>query len=133
MVDRIGQGGSLARAAIEAALKRQADAASRMKAAAEGVVSGTAGMPAGIAGSPQQGAGTGEVSSFSTALTDGLASLNSQVQNVDQLPVDVLQGKVTDFHAVAAQLKESELSMRFSLEVRNKFIDAYREIMRMSV
>jgi flagellar hook-basal body complex protein FliE len=34
---------------------------------------------------------------------------------------------------VAARLKESELSLRFSLEVRNKLIDAYREIMRMSV
>lgn len=128
MVDRIGQGGSLARSAIEAALKRQAEAAARMRATAEGAASSFAGSPGG----PQQAA-SGAVSDFSTALTEGLSSLNSQVQRVDQLPVDVLQGKVTDFHEVAARLKESELSMRFSLEVRNKFIDAYREIMRMSV
>ena len=118
MVDRIGQGGgSLARAAIEAALKRQAEAVARTQ---------------GAAGGPQALAQP-EASSFSTALKQGITELNSKVQSADQLPTDLLSGKVTDFHEVAAQLKESELSLRFALEVRDKFIDAYREIMRMSV
>jgi len=127
MVGRIGQGGNLARSAIEAALKRQAEAASRMKQAAN-----AAGSLSPTQGGVEQASG-GKVSSFSTALGEGLSALNSQVQDVDQLPIGLLQGKVTDFHEVAARLKESELSMRFSLEVRNKFIDVYREIMRMSV
>ncbi len=118
MVDRIGQGGgSLARAAIEAALKRQAEAVERARAAA-----------AGGAAPAEPGA-----SSFSTALQQGVEQLNSQVRSADELSTDLLMGKVTDFHEVAARLKESELSMRFALEVRDKFIDAYREIMRMSV
>lgn len=132
MVDRIGQGGGLAKAAIEAALKRQAEAVARMKATAQGAAGGLAPTGGGPSGAGQP-AGPAGVSNFSTALSEGLGSLNSQVKNVDQLPVDMLQGKVTEFHEVAARLKESELSMRFSLEVRNKFIDAYREIMRMSV
>jgi flagellar hook-basal body complex protein FliE len=130
MVERIGQGGNLARDAIEAALKRQAEVASKMRqvAGAAGNLAPTAGGQAGVDPS-----GANKVSSFSTALGDGLASLNSQVQDVDHLPMGLLSGKVTNFHEVAARLKESELSMRFSLEVRNKFIDVYREIMRMSV
>jgi flagellar hook-basal body complex protein FliE len=66
-------------------------------------------------------------------LSQGIGQLNSSLVRADQLPVDVLSGKVTDIHEVAARLKESELSLRFALEVRDKFIDAYREIMRMSV
>ena len=31
------------------------------------------------------------------------------------------------------KLKESRLAWQFTLEVRNKFVDAYREVMRMSV
>ena len=34
---------------------------------------------------------------------------------------------------VAGQLKQAEIMFKFSLEVRNKLIDAYRETMRMSV
>jgi len=45
----------------------------------------------------------------------------------------VLSGQVSDFHEAASKLKEAELGLRFALEVRNKFVDAYREVMRMSV
>jgi flagellar hook-basal body complex protein FliE len=126
VVDRIGQGGSLARSAIEAALKRQAEAVARMKQTAEAAAGGAGALAPGGPAAPG-------ASDFSTALSEGVSALNSRVRSVDQLPIDVLSGKVTDFHEVAARLKESELSMRFSLEVRNKLIDAYREIMRMSV
>jgi flagellar hook-basal body complex protein FliE len=127
MVDRISHGGGgLARAAIEAALKRQAEAVARARQTAEAVAGGAA-QQAG-----QAGAGA-RASDFSTALAQGVGELNSQLTRADQLPVDVLSGKVADIHEVATRLKESELSLRFALEVRDKFIDAYREIMRMSV
>ena len=42
-------------------------------------------------------------------------------------------GGIQDFHELAAHLKQSELTFKFALEVRNKLIDAYRETMRMSV
>ena len=34
---------------------------------------------------------------------------------------------------LAIQLKRADLSFRFALEIRNKLIDAYREVMRMNV
>ena len=51
----------------------------------------------------------------------------------DQVTLDVATNKIQDFHEVAAALKTSELSFKFALEVRNKLIDAYREVMRMGV
>jgi len=116
-MDRIGSpSSSLARAAIEAALKRQADAAGAV----------TRELAGEKVAAPQQ-------SGFAQALTDGLRSVSEELAKTDDLARDAMSGKVTDFSEIAAQLKQSDLSLRFTLEVRNKFIDAYREVMRMSV
>jgi flagellar hook-basal body complex protein FliE len=117
MVDRIGQGTSLARAAIEAALKRQTETARRLSGAAEG------------ASTP----GAEPRTDFAQKITEGLRQVDDEVKKADQLVNDVVSGKVHDIHEVTAQLAQSQLSLRFALEVRNKFIDAYREVMRMSV
>ena len=118
MVDSIGDRSGLARAAIEAALKRHAEALGRAEAAGSGPVPGT------------QEVGK---TSFAPSLGEAIRSVDSTVKAGDQLVDDVLAGKVTDFHEAASKLKEAELGMKFALEVRNKFVDAYREIMRMSV
>jgi flagellar hook-basal body complex protein FliE len=119
MVDRIGEGPSQARSAIESALRRHADAVARAKQSFEPA-------PAGETAQAQQ-------SGFSNALVEGIKDVDAQVKRADSLVEDVVAGRVRDFHEVAAALKQSELSLKFALEVRNKFIDAYREIMRMSV
>jgi flagellar hook-basal body complex protein FliE len=116
MVDRIGDGSSLARTAIEAALKRHTDAAARVTRALEG----------------EKTAESSPVD-FSKALVESLKEVDADVKRADALVEDVVAGKVKDFHEVAAALKQSELSLKFALEVRNKLIDSYREVMRMSV
>lgn len=115
MVDRIGtSSSSLARAAIEAAMKRQTEAVRSMT------------------GGPE-GAAASKPVDFSKAISEGIRAMDAQVKKVDELSEDLATGRVTDLSEVAAQLKESDLSLRFALEVRNKFVDAYREVMRMSV
>ena len=42
-------------------------------------------------------------------------------------------GKTDNVHQVMLALGKSELSFNYMLEVRNRVIDAYKEIMRMSV
>jgi flagellar hook-basal body complex protein FliE len=117
MVDRIGDGPSLARTAIESALKRHSDAVARVRQGPESSPSTSETSPSG----------------FSSALVDGIKDVDTQMKRADSLVEGVVTGQVQDFHEVAAALKQSELSLKFALEVRNKFIDAYREIMRMSV
>ncbi len=111
MVNGVGSG--IGRAAIEAALKQMR---SRAAAAHQDV-----GASSGAAGS-----------SFTEALKDGVASIDGAVKATQELPMRVLKGEL-DFHEVVAQLKESELAFEFSMQVRNKLIDAYREVMRMGV
>lgn len=113
MVGSIGASGSgVGRAAIEAALKRmQAQSAQ---------------VDVGQTGAPQ------DSHSFADVVKNGIQEVEAAVQRSSDLPLEVIKGNL-DFHEVAAQLKHSELSFQFAMQVRNKFVDAYREIMRMGV
>lgn len=119
MIGGIGQESALAKAAIEAALRSVQSGSQRVERTALEVA-----PLAGEAAAPP---------SFTKTLQDGLAQADKAARASDQLPLDMLAGKVGDFHEVAATLKQSELMFKFSLEVRNKLIEAYRETMRMSV
>lgn len=120
MIQGIGSGASAAQSAIEAALKAHETASKRIEAqlARAGDQVASAGAPA---------------NDFTQALSDGLRGANAQVRRIDELPEAMVTGKVSDFHEIAAQIKTSELTFKFALEVRNKLIDAYRETMRMNV
>ena len=126
MVERIGNGGSLAREAVLAAIERNAKQGSAMRELAGEIAQGLPTSSSGVAGSVQG-------ASFGDRLSQGLEAVDKEVRGVDELPSDLLTGKVEDFHEVAVQIKKAEFTFRFAMEVRNKLIDAYREVMRMSV
>lgn len=119
MVDRIEESGSLAREAIRAAMRAQQERAAEIQSRAA-ALGGPSEAPPAAAG-------------FTRALEDGVAALDQRARGAQELPQDLVTGKVTDFHEIAVQIKDAELSFRFALEIRNKLIDAYREVMRMSV
>lgn len=117
MMDRIGNS-SLARSAIESALKRQSESLEALRnRAAE--LKGAA---------PEEAASSG----FTEMLKQGIEEVDGAVKSAERVHLDVVQGKL-DFHEVAAQLKQSELTFDFAMQIRNKLIDSYREVMRMSV
>lgn len=69
---------------------------------------------------------------FSEVAKKALGEVEGQVEMTNELHEGVLEGRL-DIHEVAAQLKETEITFQFALQVRNKLLDAYREVMRMSV
>lgn len=73
-----------------------------------------------------------QAEAFQSSMAEAVSGLDSQMRATDDLPVEALKGDV-DLHEVTTQLKQTELAFEFSMQVRNKFIDAYREVMRMSV
>src|SRR5687768_4256701 len=99
MIQGIGSGASVAQQAIEAALKAHESASKRIEAQLSG---------AGAAQAPSAAAS----SDFTRALSEGLRSANDQVRQIDSLPTDMLTGKVSDFHEIAAQIKTSELTFK---------------------
>jgi flagellar hook-basal body complex protein FliE len=158
MVDRIGGSESLWREAILAAQKELArdaggvarDARALQDAARSfadrvevagpsatrpGAIRPEAGpSAAGRAGDPRAVPETGTaMRTFSEVASEGLADVAGSLREVDQLPRAMVAGEVEGFQELAVRVKSADLSFRFALEVRNKLIDAYREVMRMSV
>ncbi len=120
MVDGVGKGGALAREALLAAMKRQAERSDEVRGEATSLGS-------------EAISGELEKPGFGDQLTDQIEALNKEIQGVDDIPKDLLTGKIEDFHEVTVQIKKAEFSFRFAMEMRNKLLDAYREVMRMTV
>jgi flagellar hook-basal body complex protein FliE len=62
--------------------------------------------------------------------------LNETVQNLekaDQAIFDANTGGPTDLHDVMIAMEKADISLRLAVQVRNKAVDAYQEIMRMQV
>ena len=122
MVQRIGSG-SLSQEAILAAIRSQTQKASAIRAKADQIAGGPAAEAQGRAIDVD----------FAAKLAEGVKSVDGQIESAGQLPEKLLTGEVQDFHEVAVQLRQADISFRFAMEIRNKLIDAYREVMRMSV
>ena len=71
--------------------------------------------------------------SFQNMLKDVITEVNEeQVQGYNAME-GIATGKVTSLQQAVQKVEEAELSMKLALEVKNKAINAYKEIMRMQV
>ena len=71
--------------------------------------------------------------SFQNMLKDAITEVNDeQVQGYNAME-GIATGKVTNLQQAVQKVEEAELSMKLALEVKNKAINAYKEIMRMQV
>ncbi|MEZ5973442.1 MAG: flagellar hook-basal body complex protein FliE [Planctomycetota bacterium] len=69
---------------------------------------------------------------FEGVLGNSVLGVDETVRATETLHLEALKGDM-DFHEVAARVKQAQLQFDFAMQVRNKLIDAYREVMRMSV
>ncbi len=67
---------------------------------------------------------------FGKVIKGEVNKVNRLEREADRSIVDLLQGK-TDIHETMIALQKADISMRLLLTIRNKVIEAYREIMRM--
>lgn len=72
-------------------------------------------------------------SQFSDYLNDAIHSLNSQHHQVEQLREKFVSGEITDPHTVMIAAEELSLGLELTVQVRNKAIEAYQELMRMQI
>ncbi|MBU9672603.1 flagellar hook-basal body complex protein FliE [Planococcus sp. CP5-4] len=74
-----------------------------------------------------QATGFGDV--FKNALKEVSAAQNVSDKKTDQL----LTGEVKDVHEVMIASQKASLSLQMTMQVRNKVVEAYQEVMRMQV
>ncbi|HRT61008.1 MAG TPA: flagellar hook-basal body complex protein FliE [Syntrophales bacterium] len=71
--------------------------------------------------------------SFGKALTDAIKDVNRLQLEADQAIRNLEVGKTGSLHEAMIALEKADVSFRAMMQVRNKILEAYQEIMRMQV
>lgn len=75
----------------------------------------------------------GEQTSFGQFLQDAMSEVNNLQQQSGNVKQQLLTGNVDDVHQVMIAAEKASVALQLTVQVRNKVIEAYQEIMRMQV
>lgn len=81
----------------------------------------------------QPAAAEGPASSFQNALKSALDGVNAAQGKAEALTEGYQRGEVTDVAKVMLARQEAGIAFEATLQVRNRLLSAYQEIMRMGV
>lgn len=70
---------------------------------------------------------------FTQAIKEAAGEVNSLQGQADKMAVNLASGDVEDVHKAMLAMQKAKLALDFTIQVRNKVIDAYQEIMRLQV
>jgi flagellar hook-basal body complex protein FliE len=90
--------------------------------------SATAGVP--TAATPNAASSGG---SFAESLTNALDTLSEAHNEVDRLAVQAATGDLNAVHDFTIAASEAQMLTQLTVEVRNKAVEAFNDIMRMQV
>ena len=71
--------------------------------------------------------------SFADQLKNAMSEVNQMQTQRDSMVEQMVTGEATEVHDVMIAAKESQLAFELLLEIRNKLLESYQEIMRMQV
>jgi flagellar hook-basal body complex protein FliE len=71
--------------------------------------------------------------SFLNSLSDAFGQLNTQMNAADSSMANFAAGGSADLHTVMLQMEEASMSLKATVDVRDKLLEAYQEIMRTQV
>lgn len=70
---------------------------------------------------------------FGDILANALTEVNSLQKNAEKSAIDLVTGKLQDVSQVTIAAEKASIALQLTMQVRNKAVDAYQEIMRMQV
>jgi len=71
--------------------------------------------------------------SFSEMLNNSLSKVNQLQLESENLNNQLITGGIANAHQVVIATQKAEMALQFTIQIRNKFLDAYNEIMRMPI
>ena len=71
--------------------------------------------------------------SFADTLKEAVNDVNQMQLNADKKIQELATGKTDDIAGVMIATEKADIALRAMVQVRNKIIDAYQEIMKMQV
>lgn len=91
------------------------------------------GASAGASAPSSQSSAAAGATSFKDTVKSFLADVNDKVNTSNQLTQDLATGKTNNVNKVVTSVEEANLSMEFTLAIRNKLLQAYTEISQMQM
>ncbi|MCX7623309.1 MAG: flagellar hook-basal body complex protein FliE [Thermomicrobium sp.] len=85
--------------------------------------------PVGVSPSTSQTNGV----SFGQVLERAFGALNEQINEADRLAVALAAGQDVDLHQVMIALETASIGLQAALQIRNRALEAYREVMSMPI
>jgi flagellar hook-basal body complex protein FliE len=83
---------------------------------------------------PKVGQGpAGAANAFSQMLNDAVGNIDKLQKTADGNIQKLATGQPVDLHDVTISMEQANLSFQLGMQVRNKILDAYQEIMRMQI
>ena len=76
---------------------------------------------------------TAESGGLSRTFEKLLQDVNQQQLNAEAKQIELMVTDNKDIHGTMLALEKADLSMRLMLQIRNKLVNAYEEVMRMQV
>ncbi len=73
----------------------------------------------------------GEGASFQETLKNIIQDVDALQKNADETTQKLLSGELENIHQVMLAMEEANTSFQLMMEMRNKILEAYREVMRM--
>lgn len=71
--------------------------------------------------------------SFSNVLDEIVQDVDRLQKTAEHTTDKLITGELEDVHQVVVAMEEAQTSFRLLMEVRNKMVEAYREVMKMQV
>jgi flagellar hook-basal body complex protein FliE len=71
--------------------------------------------------------------SFGRIVTEGLQELNTQLKTSEADLQRLALGEAPNLHEVMIRLEESRISFQLMLQVRNRLLEAYQDVMKMQI
>ena len=79
------------------------------------------------------GAATCTAGGFGQALTNAISGLSESQNAADSASVRMAAGEPIDLHEVMLARETASLQFQLAVQVRNKLVEAYQDVMRMQV
>ncbi|MCS7172060.1 MAG: flagellar hook-basal body complex protein FliE [Armatimonadetes bacterium] len=73
------------------------------------------------------------LSAFAEALERAVRSADELQRRADAAAAALADGRTDDVHAVMVAMEEANLALQLAIQVRNRLLEAYQELIRMQV
>lgn len=79
------------------------------------------------------GVGKAQAAGFSDLITNGLSSVNKQLLSSQQDLQKVALGETQNLHHIMVKLEESRLTFQLMMQLRNRLLESYQDVMKMQI